>query len=179
MGKGGGLADDPWWRALMKGLAREAGVVDFDDGALRLMLHEWETALGAAAAAGPSDPPAKDPLPLPMFEEDEGPEWDCRPGEEFDGLGFDHDRGPLITTSDLRAALLGPKCSRAWPMAAGIYKPPSAPWPDVNPMVAYALEADRVNRCDFGEGFTVQYMQMLTQVRGARAHGVLVCDRSD
>jgi hypothetical protein len=47
------VAGDPWWESVVKGLAREAGVVDFDDGALHLLLQEWDKCLRAAAGGPP------------------------------------------------------------------------------------------------------------------------------
>jgi hypothetical protein len=146
--EGGMLADDPWWRALMKGLAREAGVVDFDDGALRLMLQEWERGLGAVAATG--------------AKQGQGP-------------------GPSQPTAETAAALeeeedeLTPRCLTAWPMWEGIYTPPSPPWPEVKPMVTYALEKTRCRYCDYDKPSAVRFMRCLSQVGGARARCV-VCD---
>jgi hypothetical protein len=69
------MAGDPWWEGVMKGLAREAGVVDFDDGALHLLLQEWDKGLRAAVTgrrtAGTLNP-AVEGAPLVGEEDEEG-----------------------------------------------------------------------------------------------------------
>jgi hypothetical protein len=176
-GKGEGadvMAGDPWWEKVMRGLAREAGVVDFDDGALHLLLQEWDKGL-RAAVSGRRNPgslnPAVEAAPLVGEEDEEAwPEPDDRgpPGS------------PRVWASDLRMALLFPKGKAPWPVAAGMYSPPNPPWPEVTWLVRAAM---RDARTSYGwDAFvpSVGFMRLATQVgvTDQRSTAQLLADQS-
>jgi hypothetical protein len=157
-GRGGAvMVGDPFWESVVKGLAREAGVVDFDDGALHLLLHQWDKCL-RAAAAGRRDP--GDTIPAvraaPVMEQDPGPAlalgWVKRPPGQQVPVEF--------WASDLRVTLLASKrVHNPWPTAAELYSPRDPPWPEFEPLVVGIFEgwAQKSNP-------SVQMMQLATQV---------------
>jgi hypothetical protein len=165
----GVVLGDPWWESLMKGLAREAGVVDFDNGALYLLLEEWERGL-RAAAGGTRRPDLADLGPVVEVEKDEGPYW--KSDDEFTQSGGGW-RGPpqerepetTIWASDLRMALLLPNLHLPWPVLAGVYSPPNPPWPEVNSMVGDMTGSLRRLFGDYHHNLpSVPVMQLATQV---------------
>jgi hypothetical protein len=158
-GKGqaaGVMAGDPWWESVMKGLAREAGVVDFDDGALHLLLQEWDKGLRAAVSGRRTPGPLNAAVEAaPVVEKDKAPMWD--PND---------DDPPRQRASCLRMALLMPFGDVPWPMMAGIYSAPNPPWPEVTQIVRDAMLDDRQEwKCQDLQP-SVGFMRRTTQVCG-------------
>jgi hypothetical protein len=131
-GKGEGadvMAGDPCWESVMRGLAREAGVVDFDDGALHLLLQEWDKALRAAVTGRQTTGTLNPAVEAASVVEEEEEAW-MEPELEREPPG-----PPRVWASDLRMALLAPGGRAPWPVGAGVYSPPNRPLTEVTQYV--------------------------------------------